>query len=151
MKKTLGTIAAAAAVVLLTATFCFAEYAAGGVGNFPYFQLGCLIIGGLILVSLKRKYEPDVYGRSCWCLCSLHHSDRSVHQPGDRCREDYFNLRVGFKLRRKEKEGGTGHVSNTQNTHRAIQHIRRDIDVIGLGICDSDWFFSVPLAWLSVG
>ncbi len=57
MKKTLGTIAAAAAVVLLTATFCFAEYAAGGVGNFPYFQLGCLIIGGLILVSLKRKYN----------------------------------------------------------------------------------------------
>ena len=57
MKKTLGTIAAATAVVLLTATFCFAEYAAGGVGNFPYFQLGCLIIGGLILVSLKRKYN----------------------------------------------------------------------------------------------
>ena len=30
MKKTLGTIAAAAAVVLLTATFGFAEYAAAG-------------------------------------------------------------------------------------------------------------------------
>ena len=47
----------AAAVVLLTATFSFAEYAAAGAGNFPFFQLGCLIIGGLILVSLKRKYE----------------------------------------------------------------------------------------------
>ena len=57
MKKTLGTIVAAAAVVLLTATFGFAEYAATGAANFPYFQLGCLIIGGLILVSLKRKYE----------------------------------------------------------------------------------------------
>jgi hypothetical protein len=57
MKKTLGTIAAATVVVLLTATFCFAEYTATGVGNFPYFQLGCLIVGGLIIVSLKRKYE----------------------------------------------------------------------------------------------
>ena len=57
MKKTLGTMMVAAAVVLLTATFCFAEYAAGTADNFPYFQLGCLIIGGLIVVSLKRKYE----------------------------------------------------------------------------------------------
>ena len=57
MKKTLGTIVAAAAVVLLTATFGFAEYAAAGATNFPYFQLGCLIVGGLILVSLKRKYN----------------------------------------------------------------------------------------------
>ncbi len=57
MKKTLGTMMVAAAVVLLTATFCFAEYAAGEAGNFPYFQLGCLIVGGLIVVSLKRKYE----------------------------------------------------------------------------------------------
>ena len=57
MKKTLGTMMVTAAVVLLTATFSFAEYAAAGAGNFPYFQLGCLIVGGLILVSLKRKYE----------------------------------------------------------------------------------------------
>jgi FtsH-binding integral membrane protein len=57
MKKTLGTMMVTVAVVLLTATFSFAEYTATGAGNFPYFQLGCLIIGGLILVSLKRKYE----------------------------------------------------------------------------------------------
>ena len=57
MRKTLGTMMVAAAVVLLTATFCFAEYAAGQADNFPYFQLGCLIIGGLIVISLKRKYE----------------------------------------------------------------------------------------------
>jgi FtsH-binding integral membrane protein len=57
MKKTLGTIVAAAAIVLVTATFGFAEYAATGAANFPYFQLGCLIVGGLILVSLKRKYD----------------------------------------------------------------------------------------------
>ena len=36
MKKTLGTMMVAAAVVLLTATFSFAEYAIAGVGNFPY-------------------------------------------------------------------------------------------------------------------
>ena len=39
MKKTLGTIVAAAAA------------------NFPYFQLGCLIMGGLLMVGLKRKYN----------------------------------------------------------------------------------------------
>ncbi len=47
----------ATAVVILTATFGFAEYAVAGVANFPYFQLGCLILGGLILMTLKRKYE----------------------------------------------------------------------------------------------
>jgi FtsH-binding integral membrane protein len=62
MKKTLATTIVAAAVILLTATFGFAEYAAAGVTNFPFFQLGCLIIGGLILVSLKRKYEKMYVG-----------------------------------------------------------------------------------------
>jgi FtsH-binding integral membrane protein len=62
MTKTLGTIIVTAAVILLTATFSFAEYAAAGATNFPFFQLGCLIIGGLILVSLKRKYEKMYIG-----------------------------------------------------------------------------------------
>jgi len=57
MKKQLTTVIVSAAVVLLTASFSFAEYAVAGVGNFPYFQLGCLIIGGLIIISLKHKYE----------------------------------------------------------------------------------------------
>jgi len=57
MKKTLATTIVAVAVVLLTATFSFAEYATAGVTNFPFFQLGCLIVGGLIMVSLKRKYD----------------------------------------------------------------------------------------------
>jgi FtsH-binding integral membrane protein len=57
MTKTLATTLVAVAVVLLTATFSFAEYAATGVANFPYFQLGCLIVGGLIMISLKRKYD----------------------------------------------------------------------------------------------
>ena len=45
MKKTIGTMMVAGMVVLLTGTFALAEYAVAGVGNFPYFQLGCLIIG----------------------------------------------------------------------------------------------------------
>ena len=57
MKKTLATTIVAAAVILLTATFSFAEYTAAGVTNFPFFQLGCLIVGGLVMVSLKRKYD----------------------------------------------------------------------------------------------
>ena len=62
MKKTLGTIIVAAAVILLTATFGFAEFAATGAASFPFFQLGCLIVGGLIIVSLKRKYEKMYVG-----------------------------------------------------------------------------------------
>ena len=62
MKKTLGTMIVVAAVVLLTATFIFAEFAAAGTTNFPYFQLGCLIVGGLIMVSLKRKYDKMYVG-----------------------------------------------------------------------------------------
>ena len=53
----MGTIIAAATVVLLTATFSFAEYAATGAGNFPFFQLGALIVGGMVIISLKQKYE----------------------------------------------------------------------------------------------
>ena len=64
MRKTLATTIVAAAVVLLTATFSFAEYAATGVTNFPFFQLGCLAVGGLILVSLKRKYEKMYIGEA---------------------------------------------------------------------------------------
>ena len=62
MKKTLGTMVAAMAVVLLTGTFALAEYAAAGVANFPYFQLGCLIIGGMTVISLKHKYEKMYTG-----------------------------------------------------------------------------------------
>jgi FtsH-binding integral membrane protein len=57
MKKTLGTMIVAAVVVLLTATFSFAEFAASGASNFPYFQLGALIVGGMIIISLKYKYS----------------------------------------------------------------------------------------------
>ena len=57
MKKTLSTLILTAVVVLITATFSFAEYAAAGAGNFPYFHLGALIVGGMTIVSLKQKYE----------------------------------------------------------------------------------------------
>jgi len=59
MKKTLGTMVAAMVVVLLTGTFAMAEYAAAGVANFPYFQLGCL---GMTIISLKHKYEKMYTG-----------------------------------------------------------------------------------------
>jgi len=56
MKTTLKTLVLAIFVVLTTATFGFAEYTAAGVSEFPYFQLGCLIIGGMTIISLKQKY-----------------------------------------------------------------------------------------------
>ena len=57
MKKTLQTLIVTVFVVLTTATFGFAEYAATGASNFPYFQLGALIVGGLVIISIKHKYE----------------------------------------------------------------------------------------------
>ena len=60
MKKTVKTLGLAIFVVLGTATFGFAEYAISGVSEFPYFQLGCLIVGGMTIISLKQKY-PRFY------------------------------------------------------------------------------------------
>ena len=62
MKRTLGTMMVAALVILLTATFSFAEFAAAGGSEFPYFQLGCLIVGGMVIISLKHKYEKMYAG-----------------------------------------------------------------------------------------
>ena len=57
MKKTIKTLGLAVFVVLMTATFGFAEYATASVSEFPYFQLGCLIVGGMTIISLKQKYQ----------------------------------------------------------------------------------------------
>jgi len=57
MKKTLSTLIIAVFVVLMTGTFAIAEYSATGAGNFPYFHLGALIVGGLIIISLRHKYD----------------------------------------------------------------------------------------------
>ncbi len=60
MKRTIKTLGLAIFVVLMTATFGFAEYATTTVSDFPYFQLGCLFIGGMMVISLKQKY-PRFY------------------------------------------------------------------------------------------
>ena len=64
MKTTIGTMMVAALVILLTATFSFAEFAATGGSEFPYFQLGCLIVGGMIIISLKYKFEKMYAGEA---------------------------------------------------------------------------------------
>ncbi|MDX9745819.1 MAG: hypothetical protein WCX84_06590 [Syntrophales bacterium] len=64
MKKAFGTIIFAMAVVLCTATFSLAEYAAGGPEHFPYFHLGLLVIGALIIFSLKQKYSRMYVGEA---------------------------------------------------------------------------------------
>lgn len=57
MKKVMQTALLVGFIVLTTATFGFAQISATGENAFPFFHLGCLIIGGLIIVSLKRKYD----------------------------------------------------------------------------------------------
>lgn len=57
MKKIMQTGLLVGFIVLITATFSFAQFSATGDASFPFFHFGCLIIGGLIIVSLKRKYD----------------------------------------------------------------------------------------------
>ena len=60
MKKTIQTLIVTFFVVLITASFAFAADAITAGGSFPYFNLGCLIMGGLTIVSLKHRY-PKMY------------------------------------------------------------------------------------------
>ncbi|MEN6474638.1 MAG: hypothetical protein ABFD81_11540 [Syntrophaceae bacterium] len=57
MKRTAQTAIVALFVIMITAGFAFAAEATTGTGNFPYFHLGCLIMGGLTIVSLKYRFE----------------------------------------------------------------------------------------------
>jgi len=57
MIKKLATMVTSIFVVLTTAVFAGAASVVTTAVNFPYFQLGCLIIGGMIIVSLKSKFE----------------------------------------------------------------------------------------------
>lgn len=56
MRKIMQTSFLTAFVVLVTASFSYAQFSATGSDSFPFFHLGCLIVGGLIIISLKRKY-----------------------------------------------------------------------------------------------
>ena len=57
MKRVMQTALLTAFVILVTGSFSYAQFSVTGSDNFPFFHLGCLIIGGLIIVSLKRKYS----------------------------------------------------------------------------------------------
>jgi hypothetical protein len=57
MKKMIQTTLLTAFVVLVTASFSYAQFSVTGNSDFPFFHLGCLIVGGFIIVSLKRKYS----------------------------------------------------------------------------------------------
>lgn len=57
MKKIMQTSLLIGFIVLTTATFTFAQFSAAPEETFPFFHIGCLIVGGLIIVSLKRKYD----------------------------------------------------------------------------------------------
>jgi hypothetical protein len=58
MKRIAQTIIVTMFVVMITGTFALAEAAAiTGAGSFPFFHLGCLIMGGLTIISLKYRYQ----------------------------------------------------------------------------------------------
>lgn len=56
--KKFTTALTAAAVIFITGSFATAQTLATPIGGeFPYFLLGCLITGGLVITSLKRKFD----------------------------------------------------------------------------------------------
>jgi hypothetical protein len=57
MRKMIQTSLLTAFVILVTASFSYAQFSITGNSEFPFFHLGCLMVGGLIIVSLKRKYH----------------------------------------------------------------------------------------------
>jgi len=57
MEKILSTIAVTTFVVMSTATFGYVQYTSVGLSQYPYFHLGSLIIGGLVVISLKNKFS----------------------------------------------------------------------------------------------
>ncbi|MCX5848088.1 MAG: hypothetical protein NTW65_01375 [Deltaproteobacteria bacterium] len=57
MRKVLQTTLLTAFVILVTASFSYAQFSVTGNDSFPFFHLGCLIVGGFIIISLKRKYN----------------------------------------------------------------------------------------------
>lgn len=57
MLKKLSVVAMTVFVIFVTAIFSYAEATFTSGNDFPFFQLGMLIIGGLILVSMKLKYD----------------------------------------------------------------------------------------------
>ena len=69
MKKILETLALSVFVVLVTATFGVAEYATAGLSDFPYFQLGCLIVGGMTIIALRHKYQKMYTGELVTVFC----------------------------------------------------------------------------------
>ncbi|MBN1380434.1 MAG: hypothetical protein JXA41_02040 [Deltaproteobacteria bacterium] len=57
LEKTLSTISVTTFVIISTAAFGYAEYTSADLYKYPYFQLGCMIIGGFLIISLKNKYS----------------------------------------------------------------------------------------------
>ena len=51
------TLIVVAFVILITVSFGYAESVASSVGNFPWFHVHALLIGGLIIASLKERYS----------------------------------------------------------------------------------------------
>ncbi len=43
--------------LVTTASFTYMESVTSMEGQFPFFHLGCLSVGALVIVSLKRRYD----------------------------------------------------------------------------------------------
>ena len=69
MRKIQETLALSVVIVLATATFAVAEFTATSVNDFPYFQLGCLIVVGMTVISLRHKYQKMYTGELVTVFC----------------------------------------------------------------------------------
>jgi len=56
-RKAAEALVVAGFTLVTTASFTYMEYIAGMEGEFPFFHLGCLLVGALVIVSLKYRYK----------------------------------------------------------------------------------------------
>ena len=55
--KTLQTIILSFIFIMISAGFAFAVQTIAPGTEFPFFHLGCLVMGGLVITSIKHRYE----------------------------------------------------------------------------------------------
>lgn len=57
IEKNLSNISVAIFIAMSATAFAYVQYTSAILEGFPYFHLGCIIVGGVMLISLKNKYS----------------------------------------------------------------------------------------------
>jgi hypothetical protein len=68
MNHMLGVMSVIVFVILCTSGFGYAVQTGVTEGNFPFFQIGCIFLGGLIISSIKARYRGFYTSEAIGCV-----------------------------------------------------------------------------------